>query len=120
MPLRFPFAIDPTGRTAAPNEVAAYVEQMIEQVLFTSPGERVNRPGFGTGASQLLFEPAGVELAAATTHLVRGALQQWLAEWIEVQDVSVEQGEARVTITVRYNLRGSRERRERSFQTGVG
>jgi phage baseplate assembly protein W len=104
MPISFPYRVDPTGRTATPSSEAAHARELIEQVLFTSPGERVMRPTFGTGVHQLVFAPAGDQAAAAAQHLVTGALQQWLGGWIEVQDVTVVGEGATLTITVRYRL----------------
>ena len=79
MNIAYPFHIDGRGRTAdADNE--EHIRQMIEQLLFTSPGERVNRPDFGTGLMQLIFAPNSPELAAATEFTVQGALRQWLGE----------------------------------------
>ena len=62
-----------------PTRHDAYVGQLVEQVLFTSPGERVNLPDFGSGLLQLPFAPNSVELAAATQFAVQGALQKWLS-----------------------------------------
>src|SRR5437588_2972286 len=89
MDVDFPFNFDGRGRTA---ETAgdAHIRDLIEQVLFTAPGERVNRPTFGCGLAQLVFTPNSDELAAATQYLVHGALQQWLGDLIQVEDVLVE------------------------------
>ena len=115
MAMSFPYRADRTGRTAAPSSEAAHARELIEQVLFTSPGERVMRPAFGTGVRQLVFAPAGDQAATAAQHLVSGALQQWLSGWIEVQDVDVEGHEATLTVTVRYRLRSSGESDEVTF-----
>jgi phage baseplate assembly protein W len=74
-------------------------------VLFTSPGERVNRPTFGSGLLKLVFEPAGDELATATRFLVQGALQQWLGDLIQVQRVEVDAGEGVLAVEVQYLVR---------------
>lgn len=116
MPLQFPFHIDRTGRTAQPRDEAAWVRELVEMVLFTSQGERVMRPTFGTGAQQLVFAPASDEMAAATQHLVRGALQQWLADWIEVSDVQVRADTATLTVEVIYVLRRTREQQRTTFR----
>ena len=55
------------------------MREMIEQVLFTDLGERVNRPDFGCGLKRLVFMPNSQPLAAATQVLVKSALQKWLA-----------------------------------------
>jgi phage baseplate assembly protein W len=84
---------------------------MIEQVLFTSPGERVNRPDFGSGLMQLIFAPNSDELATATQFLVQGALQQWLGDLIQVDDLQVESEDA----SLQYTIRRTQQRREASF-----
>jgi phage baseplate assembly protein W len=97
----FPFHVDVAGRTA----LAAsdkHIRDMIEELLFTAPGERVNRPAFGSGLMQMLFEPAHPELSAATQMLVQGMLQQWLGDLVDVQDVDVEVDESLIRVTVRY------------------
>ena len=79
-----------------------YVRQLVEQVLFTSPGERVNLPDFGSGLLQLPFAPNSVEMAAATQFAVQGALQKWLSGYIKVQSVVASAQEAVLTVTVTY------------------
>ena len=101
----FPYRIDRSGRTAAPGSAAEHARQLIEQVLFTAPGERVMRPAFGTGVHQLVFAPAGDQAATAAQHLVGGALQQWLSSSIEVQSVEVAAEDATLSVTVSYRLR---------------
>src|SRR3954453_14906994 len=75
----YPFQIDGRGRTALTSD-EEHIRDLIEQVLFTAPGERVNRPTFGSGLPQLLFMPTNDELVTATQFLVQGALQQWLGD----------------------------------------
>ena len=89
MHLAYPFHIDGRGRSAEATS-DEHSRQMIEQVLFTVPGERVNRPDFGTGLQQLVFGPSSPELAAATEFTVQGALQKWLEDVIQVEEVQVE------------------------------
>ena len=110
MDVDFPYRIDGRGRTADTG-AEAHVRDLIEQVLFTAPGERVNRPTFGSGLLGLVFEPNGEALAAATEHTVQGALQLWLGEVIVVEGVDVTSEESRLEVTVRYILRRTQERR---------
>jgi uncharacterized protein len=81
-----------------------YVRQLVEQVLFTSPGERVNLPDFGSGLLQLPFAPNSLEMAAATQFTVQAALQKWLSSYIKVQSVVASADEAVLTVTVTYTL----------------
>jgi hypothetical protein len=99
----FPYHVDGRGRTA---DVAdeRYVRDLIEQVLFTSPGERVNRPDFGTGLMQLVFAPNSDEMAATIQLLVRAALQQWLGDLVRVEGVVAESQDSALVIEVRYTV----------------
>ena len=90
-------------------------------MLFTAPGERVNRPEFGSGLLQLVFAPNSDELAATTQFLVQGALQQWLGDLIEVEAVQVEAEDPTLRVTVQYVVRRTQKRRPPSFtQEGCG
>jgi phage baseplate assembly protein W len=115
MNVDFPYAVDGRGRTAVVDE-DPHIRDMIGQVLFTSPGERVNRPSFGCGLLQLVFEPNSEELAAATQLQVHGALQQWLGDVIEVQDVSVEATDSQLIVSVVYLVRETLQRRLAEFR----
>jgi phage baseplate assembly protein W len=109
MNVDYPYKIGGRGRTATTSD-DAHVRDLIEQVLFTSPGERVNRPDFGCGLLQLVFAPNSPDLAAATQFLVQGALQQWLADVIAVEAVGVSAVDASLRVTVQYIVRRSGER----------
>src|SRR6188768_4418716 len=99
MNIDYPFHFDGMGRTAATSD-NDHIRDMLEQLLFTSPGERVNRPDFGSGLMQLVFAPNSPELAAALQFTLQAALQRWLSDVIEVQalDVSSEQSTLRVVV----------------------
>lgn len=119
MALDFPFRIDSRGRSAEVDG-DAHIRDMIEQVLFTVPGERVNRPDFGCGLLQLVFAPNSDALSAALQMTVQGSLQQWLGELIEVEDVRVDNLDARLQVTVQYIVRRDRERQLASFERRLG
>ncbi|HUF60482.1 MAG TPA: GPW/gp25 family protein [Verrucomicrobiales bacterium] len=114
MSIDYPFHFDRRGRTAETDEFA-HIRDMIEQVLFTSPGERVNRPAFGSGLRELVFQPNSVELAATTQFLVQAALQEWLGDLIQVDEVQVDAQDAKLHVTVRYMIRRSQERQTAAF-----
>jgi phage baseplate assembly protein W len=97
----FPFQFDGKGRTRTTNR-DEYIRDLVRQVLFTSPGERVNRPEFGCGLLQLVFMPNSDALQAATQFQVQRALQRWLADVITVNDVSVATHEGELAVTVVY------------------
>jgi phage baseplate assembly protein W len=112
--LNYPFFIDGRGRTAATGR-DRHIRQMIEQVLFTNPGERVNRPEFGCGLRRMVFMPNSQPLAAATQVLVKGALQQWLQNEIQVEKVEVTAVDSVLTVSVAYINRESGERQIDQF-----
>jgi phage baseplate assembly protein W len=117
MQIAYPFQFDGRGRTAtAGND--DHIRQMIEQVLFTSPGERVNRPTFGTGLLQIVFGPNSPELAASTQMLVQGALQQWLGDLILVQSVNVVSDDSTLQVTVQYVVRQTQQQQTAQFARG--
>jgi phage baseplate assembly protein W len=115
----FPFGFDGRGQTVE-SDGAVRIGELIEQVLFTSPGERVNRPDFGSGALQLVFAPGGDDIASTTQFLVRSALQQWLGDVIDVQDVDVQTEESTLFVRVSYVIRQSQQPQTAEFVRGVG
>jgi phage baseplate assembly protein W len=114
----YPFKVDGRGRSATAT-ADHHIKQMIEQVLFTALGERVNRPTFGSGINQLVFAPNSNELAAATQFLVQGALQQWLGELIHVETVAVKNEESTLMVVVHYTIKRTQERHTVEFARGV-
>jgi phage baseplate assembly protein W len=112
--LDYPFRVDARGRTADTTD-DDYVHDLVEQVLFTAPGERVNRPTFGSGILRLVFEPNSPELATATEFLVQSALQQWLGDVVEVQAVEVSSEDSTVRVAVRYRFRTAAQPRTAVF-----
>lgn len=118
MNIKFPFQVDHRGRTALSDD-DAHIKEMIEQVLFTSPGERVNRPSFGSGLMQLVFQPNSTEVAATTQFLVQSALQQWLGDLIEVNNVEVASEDSTLSVTVSYTIRRSQENKIADFKKAV-
>lgn len=118
MHIDFPFVFDSRGRTAQTTE-DDHIRDLIEQVLFTAPGERVNRPTFGSGLLQMVFTPNSDELATATQFLVQGALQQWLGDLIQVEAVAVSSDDSTLRVAVQYLVRRSQQRQTASFSREV-
>jgi len=118
MNIDFPLRFDARGRTAE-NGPDAHLRDLIEQVLFTSPGERVNRPDFGSGLLQLVFAPNSDELAATSQFLVQGALQQWLGDLIQVEAVEVAAEDATLRVTIRYQVLRTGSKQQAEFTREV-
>jgi len=114
----FPYHSNSLGRSAVSDE-DDHIRDLIEEVLFTSPGERVMRPTFGSGLLQMAFAPNSPELAAATQLLVQGALQQWLGDRILVEGVSVESEDASLRVLVQYVIRRTQRRQVAEFSREV-
>lgn len=111
----FPFHFDGRGRTALTGE-DDHVRDMIEQFLFTTAGERVNRPDFGSGLLQLVFAPNSPELAAALKHTVQAGLQRWLGDVIEVRELEVTSRDAVLRVELQYAVRRTGEVRSDTFE----
>jgi len=118
MNVDYPFRFDGRGVTATTDD-DDHVRDLIEQVLFTAPGERLNRPNFGSGLLQLAFAPNSTELAVAARFLVQCALQQWLGELIQVETVDVTPEDSRLTVTVSYTTRRDQRQREAQFVRSI-
>src|SRR5437588_10342254 len=118
MQLDYPYHFDGRGRTAETTD-EDHIRDMIEQVLFTAPGERVNRPTFGSGVMQLVFAPNSEALAAATQIQVQSALQQWLGDLIEVGEVEVTNDDATLNVLIRYVLPSKQAPRIAEFQRTI-
>jgi hypothetical protein len=115
--LDLPYRISGRGHTADTDE-DDHIRDLIRQVLFTDPGERVNRPDFGCGIRQMVFMPGGDAVAAATQFLVQGALTRWLDALIDVRTVTVTAQDERLTVTVSYVKRSTGERRTDQLTPG--
>jgi phage baseplate assembly protein W len=110
----FPYHFSATGRTATTDR-DDHIRDLIEQVLFTAPGERAMRPDFGAGLLALVFEPNSTTLAAATQMLVQSSLQLHLSHLIAVQSVEVTNDDSALKVDVRYTVLLDRSTHEASF-----
>ena len=104
MNVDFPLHFDARGRTAKTDD-DDHLRDMIEQLLFTNPGERVNRPDFGSGLLDLVFAPNSEELAAALQFSMQAAIQQWLGDVIEIESLDVKSEEATLRVELQYRVR---------------
>lgn len=106
----FPHGIARDGRTATTDR-DDHVRDLVEQVLLTSPGERVMRPDFGAGLLSLVFEPGGPEVATTLQQLAQGALERWLGDVIVLRSLTVEAVDSALYVSVAYVVRETREER---------
>ena len=118
MNIDFPFHVDNRKRTATTGD-DDHLRDLIEQLIFTAPGERVNRPTFGGGLQQLVFAPNSHEMAAAVQFLVQGTLQQYLADLIQVASVQVDAADSTLRVQVDYVIKRTQQRVTAQFSTEV-
>jgi len=111
----FPFRFDERGRTAMPADYDRHVRELLEQLLFTSPGERVNRPDYGCGLLQLLFAANSPELAATVEYTARAAVQRWLGDLLDLLELLATAEESVLRVDVRYVVRRTRQEAEARF-----
>lgn len=119
MNLHHPYGFDGRGGTATDGE-EEWIRGLIEQVIFTSPGERLMLPDFGSGLMQLVFAANSPELASTTQFLVQGALQRWLGDLISLEAVEVEAVEATLRVAVRYTILRNQRPQAAVFERGGG
>lgn len=117
--LDVPMGFDARGRTALSDDEGR-IRDAIRAVLFTAPGERVNRPDFGCGIRQFVFAPLNETLAATTQHLVQGSLMRWLGDLIRVEAVDVRADDATLSITVSYTINATSVRQSAQFERAIG
>ena len=116
--ITYPFHLNNKGRAALSTD-DDHVREMLEQLLFTSPGERVNRPDFGSGIQQLVFEPTSPELAAALQFALKAAIQRWLGDVIQLQGLEVTSQESTLSIVIQYIIQRTGEQQIAQFSQTV-
>ena len=118
MNIAFPFAVDISGRSAASAD-DDHIRDMIEQLLFTSPGERVNRPDFGSDLMRLVFSPNSSELATALQFTLQASLQRYLGDVIDIRALEVDSEAASFHVSVQYVVRRTGASASARFQRAV-
>ena len=114
MNIDFPFHFDGRGHTASTGD-DDHIRDMIEQLLFTSPGERVNRPDFGSGLLQMVFAPNSPELAAALQFTTQAALQRYLGDLIDLRTLEVTSVDSTLNVVVKYVVKRTGDVRTENF-----
>jgi phage baseplate assembly protein W len=113
---RFPLHTDQTGSIALVTRQRK-IEESIQLILATAPGERPMRPEFGCAINDFVFAPADAATAGQLAFEVRAALDRWEPR-IDIVDVAVrfdavDQGT--LYIDIRYLVRGTNNPRNLVF-----
>ncbi|MEU0226388.1 GPW/gp25 family protein [Streptomyces sp. NPDC006284] len=111
----FPLRIGPTGGIALVSGERE-IEEAMQLVLATAPGERPMRPEFGCAIHDLVFAPVNEQTAGRIQHEVYTSLDRWEPR-IEVHEVEVTTGgdQSVLYIDVRYSIRGTNNPRSLVF-----
>lgn len=117
MNIDFPLHFDQRGRAASTDD-DDHIRDMIEQLLFTNPGERVNRPDFGSGLLQMVHEPNSPERAAALQYTMQAALQRYLGDLIDLRDLQVTAQDSILSVVVQYVVRRTQQVSTATFEKG--
>jgi phage baseplate assembly protein W len=115
MEIAFPFHISKEGLIANVS-FEEHIRQMIRQLIFTAPAERVNRPDFGCALDRLVFAAAGSEVITAARSMLQSQLHRWLGDVIQVETVDIQIEESTLLVTIRYILLRSGTRRVEVFK----
>lgn len=113
--VKFPLQFDQIGQTATSDRFD-HIREMIELVLLTNPGERVNRPEFGCGIMRNIFAGNGDQLAAALQATMAASLNRWLGDVIEVHGLDVKAEDSKLLVVLSYAVVKTGEIRTDTFE----
>jgi len=108
----FPPQIGPQGGLALTND-RNELEQSIQMILTTSPGQRVMRPTFGCRLHELVFAPNNNHTAIQARRFVEEALGMWepRIRVIRVEARPDSDEHTRLMIEIEYQVKASHDRR---------
>ncbi len=116
--LAFPFRMGESG--PATSRRGDHIREQIEQVIFTTPGERVFRPEFGAGAKTLVFEPNSSALWDVTKRRLQASLAEALRGEVDPSSLEVEVfgSEETMELVIRYRLTTVGVSQQQRFRLG--
>jgi len=110
----FPFQVGDLSAPRTANRVQT-LRQQLEQVLFTIPGERVNRPDFGCGVQRLVFGPCSPEQAATAEYVIRTNVKKFLGALLSLDAVRVTADDATLYVDILYTVVATGEELAQTF-----
>lgn len=115
--LHHPVQDDPGGRQLrVESDYESYVVQLIKQVLLTNPGERMHRPEFGAGVRRLVHSPINAATASLAQSMIYNSLSETLADIIRVDEVVVQNADARLDVNIVYTLYARMQQRRLNLE----
>jgi hypothetical protein len=103
MQIAYPYKFAPQSGTAVADD-RSHIKQMLELLLFTMPGERVNRPDFGCGVQRIVFAPVGTEIEFTLQRLIESEIQRWLGDLLRLRNLEIRAEEATLFARLEYEL----------------
>jgi phage baseplate assembly protein W len=104
--LAFPLRLGP-GRSLAVVDLEHDVRAMIEQILLTAPGERVNRPTFGVGIYAYVFEPNSQFLATQLRTALDENVYEHLGKNVRILALDVTTADAQLHVDIQFEIVGT-------------
>jgi phage baseplate assembly protein W len=107
----FPFGVDGGGRVVLVRDELD-IDQAIELILGTAPGERPMRPEFGCAVHDYVFDAVDSHTTTRIGAAVRAALERWEPR-IAVVDIKFDTDDAEepgaIYIDVRYRVKATND-----------
>jgi phage baseplate assembly protein W len=110
--LAFPLQVDRRGGIALARDETD-IEQAIELILATAPGERPMRPEFGCGVHDFVFDSIDASTVGRMELAIRDALDRWEPRVIvdSVEFNLDEVADGRLIIDIGYHVRATNNMR---------
>jgi phage baseplate assembly protein W len=117
--LSYPFRIGPNGRPVQVTSIEEHIRDELEQLLLTSPGERLFLPEFGVGLQKLSFGNLNESNLALAKTVFTEKLAKWLGNRIIPDELELEVVNDKINLKLRYRIRETNDSRVLFLQKGV-
>ena len=106
--LAFPLQVDRRGGIALARDETD-IEQAIELILGTAPGERPMRPEFGCGVHDFVFDTIDAKTVGRMELAIRDALDRWEPRvFVETVEFNLDEvADGRLIIDIGYRVRAT-------------
>lgn len=103
--MQAPFGLTPSGGVAVVTVPGTQVQQHLQSLVSTSPGERVMQPTYGIPLSSYVFGLTAEQVSGLVVSDVQRAVQQWepSVNLQQVQLMPSDTSEGMVAVNVNYS-----------------